>query len=99
MSYLRGACGLNRMDSESNVSVYGKFGMSVKSEGMNCGVMEVVKRSTLRWFRHLERMWEDELTKRIYKSGKGYCGRERKTPYKMRGQSVGILEGQGGTGD
>ncbi len=28
MSYLRGACGLNRMDGESNESVYGKFGMS-----------------------------------------------------------------------
>ncbi len=27
MSYLRGACGLNRMDSESNESVCGKFGM------------------------------------------------------------------------
>ncbi len=30
MSYLRGACGLNRMDDESNESVCGKFGMSFK---------------------------------------------------------------------
>ncbi len=30
MSCLRGACGLNRMDCESNESVYGKFGVSVK---------------------------------------------------------------------
>ncbi len=32
----------NRMDGESNESEYGKFGMSVKSEGMNCVVVEVV---------------------------------------------------------
>ncbi len=42
MSYLRGACGLNRMDGESSGSVNGRFGVSVKSEGMNCGVVEVV---------------------------------------------------------
>ncbi len=46
MSYLKGACGLNRMDGESSESVYGKFGTSVKSEGMNCGVVEVVRCST-----------------------------------------------------
>ncbi len=50
MSYLRGVCGLNRMDGESNESLYGKFRMPVKSEGINCGVLEVVKHSTLRWF-------------------------------------------------
>ncbi len=50
--YLRGACGVNRMDDENNESVYGKFGMSVKSEGMNRGVIEVVKCSICRWFGH-----------------------------------------------
>ncbi len=50
MSYLRGACGLNRVDGENSESVCGKFGMSVKCEGMDCGVGEVVKRSNLRWF-------------------------------------------------
>ncbi len=35
---------------------------------MSCGVVEMVKRSTLRWFGHLERMDERELTKRIYRS-------------------------------
>ncbi len=62
MSYLRGACGLNGMDGESNESVYGRFGASFKSEGMNCGVVEVVKHSTLRWFGHCERKGGDELT-------------------------------------
>ncbi len=92
MSYLRGACGLNRMDGES---VYGKFGMSFKSERINCGAVEVINCKTLIWFGHLERMEGDELTKRICKSGvDAVC--ERKTPYKMEGQSVGILEGKGG---
>ncbi len=64
INYLRGVCGLNRMDGESNKSVYNKFVMSVKNEGINCGVVEVVKCSNLRWFAHLERKG-DELTKRI----------------------------------
>ncbi len=56
MSYLKGACGLNRMEGERNGSLYRKFDIPFQSEGMNCGVVEVIKRSTLRWFGHLERM-------------------------------------------
>ncbi len=82
MSYLRGTCGLNRMDGESSESVYGKFGMSFKSEGMNCGVVEVVKHSALRWSGHLERMEGDELTKRIYKSGVDAVGVKGRSPIK-----------------
>ncbi len=74
MSYLRGACGLNRMNGESNKSVYGKFGMSFKSEEINCGVVEVVKCCTLGWFGHLKRMGSDELTNSIYKSGMDAVG-------------------------
>ncbi len=47
LSYLRGVCGLNKMDGESNESVYGRFGMSFKREGMNCGVVEVAKHNIL----------------------------------------------------
>ncbi len=60
MSYLRGGCGVNRMDGESNENIYRKFGMSSRGEGMSCGVVEMVKRSTLRRFGHLERMDERE---------------------------------------
>ncbi len=42
MSYLR------RMDGESNESVYKRFGMSSKGEGMKCRVVEGVKHNTLR---------------------------------------------------
>ncbi len=82
MSYLRGACGLNRMDNESNESVYGMFSVSFRSEGMNCGVVEVVKHSILRWFDHLERMEGDELTEDL-QEWSGCCGCERKTTYKV----------------
>ncbi len=58
ISYLRGGCGVNRMDGESNENVYRKFGMSSRGEGMSCGGVEMLKRSTLRWFGHLE--WMDE---------------------------------------
>ncbi len=83
MSYQRGACGLNRMDGESNKSVCGKFAMSVKSEGMNCVVVEVVKRSILRWFDDFEGMEGNELTERIYNEWKRCCGCEGKAPCKM----------------
>ncbi len=63
MSYLRGGCGVNRMDGENNESVYRRFGMTSKREEMSCGVVEMVSCSTLRWFGHLERMDESELTK------------------------------------
>ncbi len=58
MSYLRSGCGVNGMNGESNGIVYRKFGMSSRGEGMSCGVVEMVKHSTLRWFEHLERMDE-----------------------------------------
>ncbi len=33
MSYLRGICGVNRMDGESNENVYRRFGMVSKGGG------------------------------------------------------------------
>ncbi len=66
ISYLRGGCGVNRIVGESNENVYRKFGMSSRGEGMSCGVVEMVKSSSLRQFGHLERMDERDLTKRIY---------------------------------
>ncbi len=42
MSFLRRACGARRIDSESNESVYNKYGMSSKDVGMKCGKTERV---------------------------------------------------------
>ena len=50
------------MDVESNEDVHSKFGMSRCSEGMKCGVVEMVMRSTLRWFGYIERMPGSEIT-------------------------------------
>ncbi len=68
MSYLRSACGVRRVDGESNESVCNRFGMSSKGEGMKCGVVEGVKLNTLRWFGHMKKMAENVVTKRIYMS-------------------------------
>ncbi len=68
MSYLRRGCGVNRMDGESNENVYGSFDMVSNGERMSCGVAEVVKCSTVRWYGHLGRIGKSELRRRIYKS-------------------------------
>ncbi len=52
MSYPREACGVTRWDGESNENVYERCGMRSQVNG----VSEWVKRNTLRWFGHTERM-------------------------------------------
>ncbi len=56
------------MESESNESVYNRFGMSSKGDGMKCRVVEGVKCNTLRWFGYIERIAENVMTKRVYMS-------------------------------
>ncbi len=68
MSYLRGACGVSRMDGMSNESVYEHFGMCHVGEGKECGVLEEVKQQMLKWFGHMEQMEESEMTRRVYVS-------------------------------
>ncbi len=66
MSYLRGVCGVNRWDGLSNKSVYERCDMRGRGSGVRCGVVEWVKRSTLRWFGHIERMANEEFVKKVY---------------------------------
>ncbi len=68
MSYLRGACGVTRWDGESNESVYERCDMGSHANGVNCGVVEWVKRNTLRWFGHFERMGSEEFVKKVHVS-------------------------------
>ncbi len=82
MSYLRSACGVQRMDGESNESVYNRFGMSSKGEGMKRGVVEGVKRNTVRWFGHVERTAENVMTKRVYVSMVNVVGARGRPPVK-----------------
>ena len=75
MSFLRGACGVNRMDGESNDEIYERFDVSLKGEGAKCGVVKGVKRNILRWFGHMERIDEGAMTRRVYKSSVDFVGR------------------------
>ncbi len=68
MSYLRGACGVSRWDGLNNESMYERCGMRGRGSGVECGVVEWVKRSTLRWFGHIERMGNNEFVKKVYLS-------------------------------
>ncbi len=68
MIYMRDACGVSRWDRESNEDMYRRFGMSESAVGMDCGVVEWVKRSTLRWYGHVMRMNECYFTKKVYES-------------------------------
>ncbi len=38
------------------------------SEGKKCGVLEEVKRQTLKWFGHVERMKKSKMTRRVFVS-------------------------------
>ncbi len=78
MSYMQGACGVSRWDGESNEGMYGRFGMSEKAVGMDCRVVEWVKRTTLIWYGHVMRMNECDFTKRVYENrveGRKVAGR------------------------
>ncbi len=68
MSSWRSACGVSRMDGVSNESVYERFGMCHVGVGKKCGVVEEVKRQTLKWFGHMKRMEEGKMTRRVYMS-------------------------------
>ncbi len=65
MSYLWGASGVSRWDRESN-EMHGRFGMSEAATGVECGVVEWVKRSTLKWKGHVMKKNECDFTKRVY---------------------------------
>ncbi len=68
---------MSRWDGLSNESVYKSCGMRGRGSGVKCGVVEWVKRSTLRWFGRIERMRNEEFVK-VYLSnveGKNRTGR------------------------
>ncbi len=50
------------------MSVYERCGMRGRGSRVECGVVEWVKRNTLRWFGHNERMGNEEFVKKVYLS-------------------------------
>ncbi len=77
LSYLRGSCGVSRWDCVSSESVYERCGMRVCGSGVGCSVVERVKRSTLSWFGHIERMENEEFVKVYLSSVEGSSRRGR----------------------
>ncbi len=59
---------MTRWDWESNESVYERCGMGSQANGVNCRVVEWVKRNILRWFGHIERMVSKKSVKKVYMS-------------------------------
>ena len=70
VSYIKGVCNVNRMDGESNESIYRRFDVFVKGERMNYGLVRMVKHNTFRWFGHVEEMGGSEMSRRI---SRGQC--------------------------
>ncbi len=68
MSYLKGTCGVTRWEGESDESVYERCGMGASANGVKCGVVEWLKRNTVRWFGHTERMNGEEFVNKMYVS-------------------------------
>ena len=56
---------MTRWDGAGNESVYERCGMSSQANRVNCGVVEWVKRNTLRWFGHIERMGNEEFVRKV----------------------------------
>ncbi len=75
MSYLREACGVSRRDGLSNKSVYERCGMRGREVGW--GGVEWVKKTTLRWFGHIERMEIKEFVKMYLSSDESPSRRGR----------------------
>src|ERR1043166_5546947 len=75
MRYLRGVCGVTRGDCVRNEQV-------LEDCGVKENVVQKVGKSALRWFGHVERMKDEELSKRVYVGrvhGKRGRGRPRKS--------------------
>ncbi len=46
--------------------LYERCGMRGRGSVMECGAVKWVKRSTLRWFDHIERIGNEEFVKKVY---------------------------------
>ncbi len=58
---------MTRWEGENSESVHEGCGMSICANEVNCGVVEWVKRNSLKWFGHVERMGSEEFLK-VYES-------------------------------
>ncbi len=59
---------MTRWDGERKESMYERCGMGSQANGVKCEVVEWVKRNTLRWFEHIERMGSEDFVKKVHMS-------------------------------
>ena len=64
--YLREACGVTRWEGESKESLHERCDTEIRANGVKYGVMDWVKRNTLRWFDEREK--NGEFVKKVYAS-------------------------------
>ncbi len=90
---------MSRWEGLSNESMYERCGMRKRGSGVQCGVVEWVKRSTLGLFGHTERMENEESVKKVYRSsveGPNRKGRplgrweDKVREYVSEGSKVGV---------
>ncbi len=93
ISSLRGACGVARWDRESNE----RCGMRSRANGVNCGVVEWVKRNSLRWFAHIERMGSEEFVQKVYMSETVDPNSRGRPPRRWRDRVKEYMCGRGAT--
>ncbi len=59
---------MTKSDAVSNENLFERYGMRVCESGVGCSVVELVKRSTLRCYGHIERMEYEEFVKKVFLS-------------------------------
>ncbi len=75
---------MTRWYGKSNESVYGRCGIGSHANGEDYGVVEWVKRNTLRCFGHIERMESDKFMKKVYMSENGGPNIKGRPPRRWR---------------
>ncbi len=88
---------MTRWDGESNGIVYERCGMGSQANGVHCGVVEWVKRNTLRWFGHIERMGSGEFVKKVYMSESEGPSSRGRPPVKWRDRVKEYMCERGGS--
>ncbi len=68
---------MSTWDGKSYDGVYERCGMRGHGSGVGCSVVEWVRRSTLRWSGHIERMEDEEFVKVYLNSVEGMNRRGR----------------------
>lgn len=86
MTYLRAACRVKRFDSVMKEQGYESLGVSQKAEGMNCGVVEWVKRNTVCWYEHDYNKGKVQKDKshEAYERSTSDCSRQREVSHVLR---------------